>query len=433
MTEALAVYPRISLKVAALLALCCTTFVVCAADYQLDGIILAGNGKTRDEVLLRELDFSDGMLVSAERIERGRKSIMALGLFTTVETDFFPTTTGHQLLISVQEKYFFLPMPIINRNGDGDWTYGGISQADNLFGLNQQLKVSFRRKDYRNGDIERENQLQVLYRAPAIDSNSLGLELKLHRERALLNEKRKDRVGRYNRLLTSGKFTISLPFGSLESHRRWIISLGLQRQVYDHSLLSGDSGLFYDTNAHTLIVRADKKIVELFLGGRTGYSLGHEIQRTTAAGQTTAQYLFFFKSYQYLSVLNKAQVHTQLRIGICSGSVFGDPCFSLGGDTTIRGIQRGSIEGDIFVLSNTQLLIPLLQRQFLRGVIFLDIGGATDHLNNNEAHKQVVAGVGGGVIWKLRRFVGTDLRIELARGLGAGGKNRIYAATSMLF
>jgi len=38
-----------------------------------------------------------------------------------------------------------------------------------------------------------------------------------------------------------------------------------------------------------------------------------------------------------------------------------------------------------------------------------------------------------GLVWKLKRFVRTDVRVELARGFGANGGNRVYAATSVLF
>jgi len=38
-----------------------------------------------------------------------------------------------------------------------------------------------------------------------------------------------------------------------------------------------------------------------------------------------------------------------------------------------------------------------------------------------------------GLVWKLKRYVRTDVRVELAHGFGAKGGNRVYAATSMLF
>jgi len=79
-----------------------------------------------------------------------------------------------------------------------------------------------------------------------------------------------------------------------------------------------------------------------------------------------------------------------------------------------------------------QLLIPLTGTQYIRGVIFLDAGAAANSMSSATPHQSAV-GVGVGLVWKLKRFVRTDVRVELARGFGANGGNRVYAATSVLF
>ena len=217
-----------------------------AIDYQITDIRISGNEKTRREILLRELDFSAGMTVSAAEIEKGRKSIMALGLFTTVETRLHPTKTGHRLWVHVREKYFFLPVPIVHLSGDGDWTYGVMSQADNLLGLNQQLKLMFRHKVYHDADIEREDRLQIRYQTPRIANSLFGLELGLYRERALLDEARQKRAGSYERRLTGGGITVSRWLRAAGPSRGWRMSVGLQQQAYEHTLLSGDAGLLFN-------------------------------------------------------------------------------------------------------------------------------------------------------------------------------------------
>ena len=86
----------------------------------------------------------------------------------------------------------------------------------------------------------------------------------------------------------------------------------------------------------------------------------------------------------------------------------------------------------MFVLSNVQLLIPLVGTQYIRGVVFLDAGRGS-RFNIRATPRRSAVGVGAGLVWKMTRFVRTDIRIELAHGLGAKGGNRVYAATSMLF
>ena len=42
-------------------------------------------------------------------------------------------------------------------------------------------------------------------------------------------------------------------------------------------------------------------------------------------------------------------------------------------------------------------------------------------------------GVGAGLRWKIRSFVRTDLRLDVAQGLGDGGDTRVYAGTRATF
>jgi outer membrane protein assembly factor BamA len=402
-------------------------------DYQITEIRFTGNEKTRANTLLRELNFTAGMTVSAAEIEKGRKSILALGLFTVVETRLHPTKTGHRLSIRVREKHFFLPVPIVHVSGDGDWTYGVVSRTDNLLGLNQQLKVMFRQKVYRDTDIEREDRLQFRYEIPRIANTTFGLELGLHREKSLLNEARQNKAGRYKRRLTEGRITASRWLRVTGPSRGWRISVGLKQQAYKHMLLSGDGGLFFDADVFTIFTRLEKQEVATLVGRRTGQHYGYEIQTITqGAKRTINQHFGFYRSYREIGFYNKVQLHTHLRIGACSGSVFGNPCFSLGGDTTIRGFRRDTLRGNVFVLTTLQLLAPLMSAQNVRGVIFLDAGRAADSMSSATIHQSAL-GIGAGLVWNLKRFVRTDIRVEIAHGLGVEGGNRAYAASSMLF
>ena len=424
---------RIRCRAVALILLWGSAQAAAAIDYQITDIRISGNEKTRRGILLGELGFSAGMTVSAAEIEKGQKSIMALGLFTTVETRLQPTKTGYRLWVHVREKYFFLPVPIVHLSGDGDWTYGVMSKTDNLLGLNQQLKVMFRHKVFHDTNIKREGRLQIRYQTPRVANSLFGLEFGFYRERALLDEVRQRRAGSYERRLTGGGITVSRWLRAAGPSRGWRMSVGLQRQAYEHTLLSGDAGLLFNTGVFTVLTRLENKMITASADHRTGQHYGYELQNITpGVRRTISRHFGFYRSYQDFGFGKAAQLHTHLRAGVCSGSVFGNPCFSLGGDTTIRGVRRDTLEGDMFVLSNVQLLIPLAGTQYIRGVVFLDAGAVAGSISR-ATPRQSAVGVGAGLVWKMTRFVRTDIRIELAHGLGAKGGNRVYAATSMLF
>ena len=407
------------------------SFNVVASDYVIDDIQFLGNKNTRDEVLLRELGFTRGAQVPETKINRGRQAIMALGLFASVKTSLEPTQTGHRLLVIVREKQFFLTTPVLNISGDGDRTYGVTSRAENLFGLNQQLKASVKRKQYRNADIKHESRVQLSYRAPRIANSRFDMELAVYRERALLHEQRSNQAGRYERHLSDGLVSIATPLGFSEPYKSWTVSVGLQRQDFEHTFLAGSPGLFFDASVYGLISRIEKKNIALLSEGRDGWHYGYELRRLTTANRTLYRHLGFYHSYQHLGSPRRAQIHVRVRVGSCSESVFGEPCFNLGGDATIRGIRRGSLRGNSFILTYTQLLVPLLPGGPIKGSVFADVGAAQPHDQANPA--KLSGGLGVGIMWRAKRFVRTDIRLEVARGLGRDGKSRFYAATSMLF
>ena len=149
-----------------------------------------------------------------------------------------------------------------------------MSKTDNLLGLNQQLKVMFRHKIYHDADIKREDRLQIRYQTPRIANSPFGLELGLYRERALLDEARQKRAGSYERQLASGGITVSRWLRAEGPSRGWRMSVGLQRQAYEHTLLSGDAGLLFNAGVFTILARLENKMVKASADRRPGQHEG---------------------------------------------------------------------------------------------------------------------------------------------------------------
>jgi hypothetical protein len=205
-------------------------------------------------------------------------------------------------------------VPIVNVSGDGDWTYGVMSQTENLFGLNQQLKVMFRHKIYRDADIKREDRLQIRYQTPRIANSLFGLEFGLYRERAVLDEVRQKQAGRYERQLTGGGITVSRWLSAEGPSRGWRMAVGLKRQAYEHALLSGDAGLLFNTGVFTVLTRLENKMITASPDHRTGQHYGYELQNITPGARRTISHHFgFYRSYQDFGFGKAAQLHTHLR------------------------------------------------------------------------------------------------------------------------
>ena len=408
---------------------------VFATTYKLEQISIYGNDTTRDEVILRELGFSVGQLVSDDEVAKARKMLISLGLFSTVKTSLSQADGAYRLLIQVKEKVFFVPIPIMNVSGDGDRTYGITIRNHNFLGLNQELKLSLRHKDYYQADIEYENRFNTLYRAPKALFQTVDIELGYYSERARLDEHRGRFSGQYQRSLASGLFLISAPIllRDTKENESQSVSLGFERQIYEHRLISGDPGLFFDTKVITLIAGVRQSDIELVSGWRQGWEYGYDIRQTLSDEHVTYQSHGFLNNYRQGFILDFLQVNSRASFGWCSGSIFGDPCFGLGGDSTIRGVARHSIEGNAFILGNIQLLVPVkFVGQLIKGTVFADVG-LTVPQEVASPKENFVAGFGVGLVWKLQRFVRTDIRLEAAKGARKGDKLRIYGATTLLF
>ncbi len=96
-------------------------------------ILIQGNDKTREEIILREMKLHAGDKLDPEVMELDRLRIQNLGIFNRVEIDIVPTSTGAILVVSVSEMWYIFPYPIIFRN-DRDW--GRLSLGAGLLHTN---------------------------------------------------------------------------------------------------------------------------------------------------------------------------------------------------------------------------------------------------------------------------------------------------------
>lgn len=84
-------------------------------------VIIQGNEKTKEEIILREMKLKPGDLFTEDEIESDRLRIQNLGIFNRVQLEAIPTNNGSILVVTVWEMWYILPYPIIFRN-DRDWS-----------------------------------------------------------------------------------------------------------------------------------------------------------------------------------------------------------------------------------------------------------------------------------------------------------------------
>jgi outer membrane protein insertion porin family len=105
-------------------------------------IVIIGNDRTKENVIMRELYFSEGDTISWDLVERSRRRLLNLNLFNQVEMQVYPKDYGELLLIiDVTERLYFYPVPILTmRERDwSKWSYGLSLVHTNFRGQNERV------------------------------------------------------------------------------------------------------------------------------------------------------------------------------------------------------------------------------------------------------------------------------------------------------
>ncbi len=113
----------------------------------IDKIIIAGNEKTKEEIILREMSVKENSKLDLKKLEKDIEKLYKLGLFNKV--DFIPLQSGSQdkinLMILVEERFYILPFPQGGfRNGELSKFWAGINLVWNNFrGRNETAALNF--------------------------------------------------------------------------------------------------------------------------------------------------------------------------------------------------------------------------------------------------------------------------------------------------
>jgi outer membrane protein assembly factor BamA len=109
-----------------------------------DTIIISGNEKTKDYVILDEMTIKPGTIATPELVEFDKQRIYSLALFTHVEILGDTLEGRHLLFVELGERWYLIPQVIFGfRDGDPKKPYfGGGFLEYNFKGRNQKLSGS---------------------------------------------------------------------------------------------------------------------------------------------------------------------------------------------------------------------------------------------------------------------------------------------------
>jgi outer membrane protein assembly factor BamA len=403
----------------------------------LDKIHFAGNKVTRASVMRQEMVVKEGQPYSPQQVEKSRRALMNMGLFKSVRIEPLHEQGKNILLVTVDERFYILPLPLLDYRPSfladetaNNYSYGGEIRFDNLFGLNQRLKISYREKKYED-DIQPQVKLAELhYVYPHVVGTPYHIDLKL----GTLKTNIWDYSGTVLTSNTSqsdqyGSIVLSRWLNSVGISKGWRAGIGASATTTNYGTLSGVSP-YRNHDEYALIGNIGYHMVNNYPYHREGFEYNYSMQFAGKAFTSDNEYFRNNFSYRrYIPLMNgDANFNTQLLIGLATGD---EPAYSLGNSTSLRGYDSDTLNGNVLLQGNFEYHHHISGYRQLRGVLFMDVANVWPELNEID-RLELFNCVGIGARWRVQSFVDVNLRLDFAYNT-AMHETKTYIATTASF
>ena len=394
-----------------------TLFVDPGRRVYVNRVNVAGNTKTRDEVVRREIRQMEGAYYDAEKINRSRDRLNRLGYFNEVniETPSVAGTTDQvDVNVGVAEKSTGNVMLGAGfSSSEGLVLSGSVSQS-NVFGTGNRVSAQIN-----SGSVNKVYSLSFTNPYYTIDGISLGYDL----YRRDVDATRLDSVGDYK----TSSYGAGVRFG-LPINERDFISFGLTYEQTSLTLGTNPSTRYQDFidefGSDNDTLRLDTSWARDTRNSYLFPTKG-QLQRVAAEVGTPLGSLQYYKlSFQHQQFLPLSKRFTLMlngEVGI-GGGLSGKPLpffknFYAGGNSSVRGFKNGTLGpkdqnddalgGDKRIIGNAELFFPLpglKDDQSLRMSAFVDAGATFGPNDDQGRYKDFAFGdlrysAGIAVLW----------------------------------
>jgi len=405
---------------------------------RIEAIRFVGNEQTKPRIMLQEMVIHVGDLADPVLIERSRQAIMDLGLFKSVHARLLPGRQGRILEIGVNEKFYVIPLPRLDRTDEGSVSYGGRLTVDNLAGLNQRLKLTYEAQSGTFASDRTVHSLDLSYDYPRVIGSHYGLGFSLERQITpqTTTDSLGDTLAEHDRI--SNKASVGLS--------RWLSHEGPSQGWNAGASLFWRYLYFDQRYGAPLELAAEKAIgfsmsigytrVHDYLFSREGLEYGLISEHGLVALGSDTSYSRNQFYYRHFFPLGQPEKHRnfnmQLRFGGTGGGVpVDDYAYVLGGSRDLRGYDQGAIGGRSFFVMNFELLAPLWGHNAARGVVFGDVGNAypDDRLLD---FGDLQSSMGFGLRYKVKALVNLQLRVDVSYAFGLK-RRKVYIGSKNTF
>lgn len=406
-----------------------TLFLLCLfSNSALASVIMqiefVGNDKTRDIVLLQEMQSKIGDKLDIRLVKEDVQAIMDLSLFRSVDYYLYAADDYVQdhvkLVIHVREKYFVFVLPDLRFDEEEkEMRFGVRAYWDNINGNNHSLRFKAREHGEELG--VRDVRKSLTYAWPRINGSPYRLEL--------FNSTR-DAIDTTNEVIPQLRDELKYGFDLFRWYHLdnrssgWYSGVGLYREERNNEAFNSGDVSKNDFQGSFWGFRFGYKKVNNYLFNRRGKDFGYRLDTTRLLFESDENYtrhLLFYRSYYRLKSYPLNNLNVQLQLGVSEGDYLGDVEYSLGGKT-LRGYEKGEYTGNAMVLMNLEYLVPMSDNPAYRYGLLFDIGNTYERFEDIDLGHLHPA-IGFGFRWKLAAFVKVNIRLDFGYAIDTGDTN----------
>jgi outer membrane protein assembly factor BamA len=407
--------------------------VVFAEALTISEIQFKGNKVTQESILRQELTIKEGDPLDQEKIKASRQTVMDLGLFKSVDVE---VTESGVVIYTVSEKHFILFLPRISYDSDeNELKPGARLTVNNIAGLNQRMKLTYIQSDAEDADNGNRNELGLEYEYPKILGGPYNLRTSFNIVHSPLQYFQGGiSVAEYKKNDLDFSFLVTRWFNKTGPSSGWVLGGGMRYVDHNYKYVSGMPGVFADDHAVSLLVSLGYTDLHDHLYSRSGVEYGYSIEQS--AEFLGSEYQFNRHQFYYRQFMPLDRIHhnlnVQARIGFSAGasSNLDNDAYTINGYGDLRAYSE-EVEGDAFMIVNLEYLRPVLGRNHIRSLVFVDAGDTFDN-NSDISLSDLKWAAGFGLRWKIKSFVSLDLSMEYGRNFDSG-ENKFYFKTKGAF
>ncbi|WP_301859286.1 outer membrane protein assembly factor [uncultured Megasphaera sp.] len=402
------------------------------SEAHVESIILRGNTKTRDKVILRELRFKKGDIFNKEVASRSIQRVYNTGYFEDVNVRLLPGKKNPQDVIVeldvVEQKTGSITIGAGYSDSDGLVGILGLSET-NLRGTGDKVSINWEF----GGNTDSDRNYIFSYTHPYLNDagDSIGFSIYDRESEYDDYDENGDSVADYDKRTTGGSVTYGRArseyvsdFFTLESKKTKYTEYnsGLDYETLDRENYPGYEDYmdnnFGQTNSLSWSHVFDNRdnVYDPTRGKRlsfTGFWAGNGL------GGDFDYFKFIAENRLYYKVGRAHVIAVRLMGGIATGDMPYNDLFTLGGADNLRGYEDDEFRGNKMYQATVEYRYPIAKK--IQGVFFADMGNAWDgtenipwYHNSNKIHYS------GGLGFRITTPIG-PVRLDYAMS-SEGGK-----------